>query len=69
MNIDNFYKNLGDPDIERLARAIVRKRGYDPELLINETGYPDSPKIPIWWKYQDDALAFLAMIEEWGAKK
>lgn len=59
-----IYFNYEDPQVERLARAIVVKRGYDPDELVQDSGYPDSVKIPAWWKYQDYALSFIAMTEE-----
>jgi hypothetical protein len=58
-----FYRDLGKPEIERLARAICLKRGIDPDQMIPESGYPGCASIPAWWKYQDRALDFIAMTE------
>lgn len=59
-----FYTDYGDPVVQRLAKAVCRKRGHDPELLVTDNGYPDAPLVPLWWQYQDDAMNFLAMMQD-----
>lgn len=56
-----YHKDYGDPEIKLLARAICKKFGLNPDLLEPETGYPDSALMPAWWRYQDDALKYIAM--------
>jgi hypothetical protein len=56
-----YYRDMGRPDVECLARAICVERGVDPDGLVPETGYSDTAMIPLWRKYQDQALEFLAM--------
>jgi hypothetical protein len=62
----SFYRDYGDPEVERLARAIVAKRGFDPDQRVEDNGYKNSAYIPAWWKYQDEALAFIAMSREYN---
>lgn len=56
----SFYRDYGDPKVERLARAICRARQVDPDELVPDNGYGDAPLVPKWWKSQDAALDFLA---------
>ena len=64
--MSNPYWNMGDPVIERLARAICKARRLDPELWVPATGYSDSGVIPQWWKFQDAALNTAAVLIELG---
>lgn len=63
-----FYKDLEMPEVTRLARAICRARGSNPDLQVPETGYTDARFIPYWWKFQDSALDFLACWDEMKAE-
>lgn len=56
-----FYRDYKIPEVERLARAIAAKRGWRPDDLVPESGYANSDSIPAWWKFQDDALNYIAM--------
>lgn len=56
-----FYRDLGMPEVERLAKAAARARGMQDDTMVPETGYANSEMIPGWWKYQDAALNYIAM--------
>lgn len=64
--MSQFYRDLGRPDVEKLARAICTERGFDPDEHVRETGYDSAALIPCWWKYQDSALDFIAMTKAMG---
>jgi len=49
------------PEVERLARAIAEKHGDNPDAMVPETGYHDAELMPLWWRYQGDAMKFIAM--------
>jgi hypothetical protein len=61
INPPRFYSDLGRADVENLARAICIEFGSDPDMLVPETGYESASAIPLWWKYQGDAIKFIAM--------
>lgn len=56
-----FYRDYGDPEVERLARACCSYWGQDPDEPVQETGY-DETTVPRWWKYQGEACQFIAMM-------
>lgn len=56
-----FYRDFGRPDVERLSRAVCIEQNLNPDDLVAETGYSASSLVPRWWKYQFDALKFIAM--------
>lgn len=56
-----FYRDRGIPEVTRLARAYCRYWGLDPDEPVQETGY-DETTIPRWWRHQDAASSFLAMM-------
>lgn len=56
-----FYCDRGIPEVTRLARAYCQHWGLDPDEPVQETGY-DETTIPRWWRHQDDAASFLAMM-------
>lgn len=62
-----YYWDFGRPDVERLARAICVEMERDPAGMVPETGCDDAALIPLWWKYQSDALKFIAMTKANGA--
>lgn len=64
-----FYRDLGDTEVERLARAVCVRRGSDPDTPVPDNGYADAPLIPLWWKFQVVAVEFLAMQAEWELMK
>lgn len=64
-----LHHNYGRPDVERLARAICVERGYDPDMLRPDSGYPDAVQIPLWWTKQDEAISFIAMMKAWKELK
>lgn len=61
--MNDVYRDFGMPPVERLARAIAKKRGYGSDDLVPETGYSNARAVPAWWKFQDAALDYLAMRE------
>lgn len=56
-----FYSDWKMPEVERLARAVAKRHGHAPDTLVRETGYLNSRMIPSWWKFQEIALAYIAM--------
>lgn len=56
-----YYRDYKLPEVERLARAVAIYQGRDPDSLVPETGYSDAHLMPLWWRYQEDALKFIAM--------
>lgn len=52
---------MDNPNVKRLARVICEGRGVDPDEMVPETGYPDSPMIPRWQKHAETALDFISM--------
>jgi hypothetical protein len=56
-----FGRDYGRPDVEKLARAICKERGFPPDTLVRDNGYADSAMVPMWWRFQDDAINFIAM--------
>lgn len=56
-----YYHDFGVPEIERLARAIASYQGLDPDSMVPETGYDDAALMPLWWRYQTDAMKYIAM--------
>jgi len=65
---EGFYRDFGVPEVEQLARAIARKRGFPDGMFVPESGYPSSRGIPVWWKFQETAQDYLAMREFEDAK-
>jgi hypothetical protein len=63
-----FYWDFERADVERLARAICAEMRCDPDGMVPESGHDDAALIPLWWKYQSDALKFLAMTKASGAE-
>jgi hypothetical protein len=57
---ERLYRDYGQPEVERLARAIVTARGADSDELTPESGYANAQMVPLWWLHQDFALNFLA---------
>lgn len=60
---ERFYRDYGIAEVERLARAICFYQGRNPDSMVAETGYRDSAMMPLWWRYQEDALKYIAMRE------
>lgn len=58
---DEFYRDYGMPEVERLAKAIAAKHGCGPDTLVPEAGYANSRSIPAWWKFQEFALNYIAI--------
>jgi hypothetical protein len=56
-----YYHDFGIPEVERLARAIAIYQGQDPDRMVHETGYADAALMPLWWRYQADAMKYIAM--------
>lgn len=55
-----FYRDLGRADVAHLAQQICRDHGEDPFKQVQESGYSTDVTVPLWWKYQSDAVNFLA---------
>jgi hypothetical protein len=56
-----YYRDFNRPDVELLARAICVEQNLDPDGLVKETGSENAALMPLWWRYQFDALKFIAM--------
>lgn len=56
-----FYRDFARRDVMHLARAICVEMQEDPDEMVPETGYPNAGLIPRWWRYQFDALKFIAL--------
>jgi hypothetical protein len=57
-----FNHDFGRADVEKLARSICEEYGADPDKMIPDSGYSDAVLVPRWWKFQDDAIKFIAMM-------
>jgi hypothetical protein len=67
--VSKFYRDYGHPTITRLACKAAEYRQHDPLELVPEHGGDGADMIPIWWKYQDQAANFIAMMTEWEQMK
>ena len=56
-----FYRDFRVPEVEKLAKAAARAHGYADDAVVPETGYDNSRAVPAWWKFQSDALTYIAM--------
>lgn len=59
--MSDFYMDFERPDVKKLARAICIEQNLDPDGMVPDSGFPNAAAIPLWWKYQFDALKFIAM--------
>ena len=62
-----FYRDLGIPEVEQLARFICRDEGRDPDAQVADNGYDDAPVVPLWWKFQEKARTFLSCMKVYNS--